>query len=55
MSADLKTEQAPGPHKVSITGSLAHDKMDARETRTMGQSTSTFTVKSLKMIAATGS
>ena len=40
-------------HKVSITGSLAHEKMDAMEKGTMGKSTSTFTVKSLKMIAAT--
>jgi hypothetical protein len=40
-------------HKVSITGSLAHEKMDAMEKGTMGKSTSTFTVKSLKMVAAT--
>jgi hypothetical protein len=40
-------------HKVSITGSLAHEKMDSMEKGTMGKSTSTFTVKSLKMIAAT--
>ena len=40
-------------HRVSITGSLAHEKMDAMEKGTMGKSTSTFTVKSLKMIAAT--
>ena len=40
-------------HKVSITGSLAHEKMDAMEKGTMGKSTATFTVKSLKMIAAT--
>jgi hypothetical protein len=40
-------------HKVSLTGSLAHEKMDAMEKRTMGKSTATFTVKSLKMIAAT--
>lgn len=40
-------------HKVSITGSLAHEKMDAMENGAMGKSTSTFTVKSLKMIAAT--
>jgi hypothetical protein len=40
-------------HKVSITGSLAHDKMDAMEKGTTGQPASTFTVKSLKMIAAT--
>jgi pentapeptide MXKDX repeat protein len=40
-------------HKVSITGSLAHEKMDSMEKGTMGTSTSTFTVKSLKMVAAT--
>ena len=40
-------------HKVSITGSLAHEKMEAMENGAMGKSTSTFTVKSLKMIAAT--
>ena len=40
-------------HKVSITGSLAHEKMDAMDKGTMGKSTSTFTVKSLKMVAAT--
>ena len=40
-------------HKVSLTGSLAQEKMDAMEKGTMGKSASTFTVKSLKMIAAT--
>ena len=40
-------------HEVSLTGSLAHEKMDAMEKGTMGKSTSTFTVKSVKMIAAT--
>lgn len=40
-------------HKVSLTGSPAHEKMDAMEKGTMGKSTATFTVKSLKMIAAT--
>ncbi len=40
-------------HKVSITGSLAHEKMDAMEKGTMGKSAPTFTVKSLKMVAAT--
>jgi pentapeptide MXKDX repeat protein len=40
-------------HKVSITGSLEHEKMDATEKGAMGKSTSTFTVKSLKMVAAT--
>jgi pentapeptide MXKDX repeat protein len=40
-------------HKVSLTGSLAHEKMDAMEKGMAGKSTATFTVKSLKMIAAT--
>ena len=40
-------------HKVSITGSLAHEKMDAMEKGRMGKSTPTFTVKSVKMVAAT--
>jgi pentapeptide MXKDX repeat protein len=40
-------------HKVSLTGSLTYDKMEAMEKGTMGKSTSTFTVKSLKMIAST--
>jgi hypothetical protein len=40
-------------HKVSITGSLAHEKMEAVEKGTMGKSTPPFTVKSLKMVAAT--
>jgi hypothetical protein len=40
-------------HKVSITGSLSHEKMDAMEKGTMGKSTPTFTVKSVKMVAAT--
>jgi pentapeptide MXKDX repeat protein len=40
-------------HKVSITGSLPHEKMEAMEKGTMGKSTSPFTVKSLKMVAAT--
>ena len=40
-------------HQVSVTGSLAHEKIDAMEKDTMSKSTSTFTVKSLKMIAAT--
>jgi pentapeptide MXKDX repeat protein len=40
-------------HQVSLPGWLAHEKMDAMEKGTMGKSTSTFTVKSLKMIAAT--
>jgi len=40
-------------HKVSLTGSLGHEKMEAMEKGTMGKSTPTFTVKSLKMVAAT--
>ena len=39
-------------HRVSVTGSLAHEKMDAMGKGTMGKATSAFTVKSLKMIAA---
>jgi hypothetical protein len=37
-------------HKVSVTGSPAHGKMDAMGKDTMGASA--FTVKSLKMVAA---
>ncbi|HEV3063441.1 MAG TPA: hypothetical protein VGY48_34680 [Vicinamibacterales bacterium] len=40
-------------HKVSVTGSLAHEKMGAMDKGTMGQAASAFTVKSLKMVAAT--
>ena len=40
-------------HKVSVTGSLAHEEMDAMDKGTMGKATSAFTVKSLKMVAAT--
>ena len=40
-------------HEVSVTGWLAPEKMDAMEKGTMGKSSSTFTVKSLKMIAST--
>jgi hypothetical protein len=40
-------------HKVSVTGSLAHEKMHAMDKGTMGKATSAFTVKSLKMVAAT--
>jgi len=40
-------------HKVTVTGSLAHDKMDAMQKGTMDKATSAFTVKSLKMVAAT--
>jgi hypothetical protein len=39
-------------HKVSVTGSSAHGKMDAMEKDTMAKGTPTFTVKSLKMVAA---
>jgi len=39
-------------HKVSVTGSSAHGQMDAMEKDTMAKSTSAFTVKSLKMVAA---
>lgn len=39
-------------HKVSVTGSPAHEKMEARDEGTMGKAATTFTVKSLKMIAA---
>ena len=38
-------------HKVSLTGSLAHEKMEAMEKGTMSKSTPTFTAKSLKMVA----
>ena len=40
-------------HKVWITGSRAHEKMDPMEKGSVGKSTSSFTVKSLKMVAAT--
>jgi len=39
-------------HKVSVTGSSAHEKMDAMEKDTMAKGTPAFTVKSLKMVAA---
>ena len=39
-------------HKVSVTGSLANEKMDAMDKSTMGKAPSAFTVKSLKMVAA---
>jgi hypothetical protein len=39
-------------HKVSVTGSSAHGKMDAMEKDTMAKGTPAFTVKSLKMVAA---
>ena len=39
-------------HKVSVTGSSAHGKMDAMEKDTMANGTPAFTVKSLNMVAA---
>jgi hypothetical protein len=39
-------------HKVSVTGSAAHAKMDTMESDAMRNATSPFTVKSLKMVAA---
>ena len=39
-------------HKVSVTGSSAHGKTDAMEKDTMAKGTPAFTVKSLKMVAA---
>lgn len=39
-------------HKVSVTGSLAHEKVDAMGKGTMSKATSTFTVTSVKMVAA---
>ncbi len=39
-------------HKVSVTGSPAHGKMDSMGKDTMGKGASAFTVKSLKMVAA---
>ena len=39
-------------HKVSVSGSSAQGKMDAMEKDTMAKGTSAFTVKSLKMVAA---
>ena len=39
-------------HTVSVTGSLAHGKMDAMGKDTMAKGASAFTVKSLKMVAA---
>ena len=39
-------------NKVSVTGSLAYEKMDAMGKGTMSKATSTFTIKSLKMVAA---
>jgi len=40
-------------HKVAVTGSLAHETMGAMGKDAMGNATSTFAVKSLKMLAAT--
>jgi pentapeptide MXKDX repeat protein len=39
-------------HKVSVTGSPAHGMMDSMGKDTMGKGASAFTVKSLKMVAA---
>jgi len=39
-------------HTVSVTGSPAHGKMDSMGKDTMGKGASAFTVKSLKMVAA---
>ena len=39
-------------NKVSVTGSLTNEKMDAMGKGTMNKASSTFTVKSLKMVAA---
>jgi pentapeptide MXKDX repeat protein len=39
-------------HTVSVTGSPAHGKMNAMGKDTMGKGASAFTVKSLKMVAA---
>jgi pentapeptide MXKDX repeat protein len=39
-------------HTVSVTGSPAHGKMDAMGKDTMSKGASAFTVKSLKMVAA---
>jgi pentapeptide MXKDX repeat protein len=39
-------------HKVSVTGSPAHAKMDAMGKDTMAKSAAAFTVKSLRMVAA---
>ena len=41
----------PG-HTVSVTGSPAHGKMDSIGKDTMGKGASAFTVKSVKMVAA---
>lgn len=38
-------------HKVTVTGSHAHENMDAMKKDTMDKSAPTFTVKSLKMVA----
>jgi pentapeptide MXKDX repeat protein len=39
-------------HTVSVTGSPAHGKMDSMGKDTMGKGASAFTVKSVKMVAA---
>jgi hypothetical protein len=40
-------------HKVSVTGSLTHETMGAMDKDAMGNGSSIFTVKSLKMLGAT--
>jgi pentapeptide MXKDX repeat protein len=40
-------------HRVSLAGSLAHEKTEAMQKGMMGKSTPILTVKSLKMVAAT--
>jgi pentapeptide MXKDX repeat protein len=49
-SADLRKHLG---HKVTVVGSPAHEKMDAMEKDAMDKATPTFTVKSVKMVAAT--
>lgn len=48
-SVDLKKHLG---HKVSITGSAAHGKIDAMAKDAMAKDVSAFTVKSLKMVSA---
>jgi hypothetical protein len=40
-------------HKVTVVGSLAHEKMDTMQKNAMDKAAPTFTVKSVKMVAAT--
>jgi len=51
LSASVDLSKHAG-HKVTVTGSSAHEKMDAMEKDTMAKGTPAFTVKSLKMVAA---